>query len=365
MGASPTIASSSLSAAGASTPSVATPFVDTLAGKALTGAGIGALGGAITNPNDPMKGALIGAGTGALGGAGAGALAGEAGTGGVMGGIGDFAAAHPYITAGAIGLPTSMALNSMASPSTQKAPAIDNTRIDPNKYKYTQPQWTVYQPTYMAAGGLTDVDSYMSDAQNVPQDVKVPNPIDVANPSGYLGNSVQSYAIGGDIRNMADSLAKNSVFGFDSASDIPVIGGLFKKPEDVATLTPEEKQKLMAMAAQRGGQLQQPQPQQMAQGGIANLGSYSAGGKPNLLHGAGDGVSDDIPATIGGKQPARLAAGEYVVPSRIVSELGNGSTDAGAQRLDEMVKRIQAGRHKTLKGKDYAKDTKPYKHLPA
>jgi hypothetical protein len=104
----------------------------------------------------------------------------------------------------------------------------------------------------------------------------------------------------------------------------------------------------------------------MAKGGIADLGGYATGGRPNLLNGAGDGVSDDIPASIAGKQPARLAAGEYVVPSRIVSELGNGSTDAGAQRLDEMVRKIQAGRKKTMGNKkQFANDSKAYKHLPA
>jgi len=66
-----------------------------------------------------------------------------------------------------------------------------------------------------------------------------------------------------------------------------------------------------------------PEPK-MAAGGIASLGGYSDGGQ--LLRGPGDGVSDDIPATIGRNQPARLADGEFVVPARIVSELGNGST---------------------------------------
>ena len=92
---------------------------------------------------------------------------------------------------------------------------------------------------------------------------------------------------------------------------------------------------------------------------------YRSGGSPNLLHGPGTGVSDDIPATIEGKQPARLASGEYVISSRIVSELGQGSTDAGAKVLDNMVNRINEGRSKTLGGKNYAKDTKAYKHLPA
>jgi hypothetical protein len=101
----------------------------------------------------------------------------------------------------------------------------------------------------------------------------------------------------------------------------------------------------------------------MARGGIANLGDYSDGGR--LLKGPGDGVSDDIPATIAGKQPARLADGEFVIPARIVSEIGNGSTDAGAKRLYAMMDRIQAGRKKTIGKKNVAKDTKAKKHLLA
>ena len=97
-----------------------------------------------------------------------------------------------------------------------------------------------------------------------------------------------------------------------------------------------------------------------ANGGMSNLGGYSDGG--HLLKGPGDGVSDSIPATIGGKQPARLAEGEFVIPARIVSELGNGSTDAGAKRLYAMMDRIKAKRSKT---KNIAADTKAYKYLPA
>jgi hypothetical protein len=97
--------------------------------------------------------------------------------------------------------------------------------------------------------------------------------------------------------------------------------------------------------------------------GGGHLGDYSDGGR--LLKGPGDGVSDDIPATIAGKQPARLADGEFVIPARIVSEIGNGSTDAGAKRLYAMMDRIQAGRKKTIGKKNVAKDTKAKKHLLA
>ena len=78
--------------------------------------------------------------------------------------------------------------------------------------------------------------------------------------------------------------------------------------------------------------------------GASSLGGYAAGGNPRLLRGPGDGMSDNIPATIGGRQPARLADGEFVVPADVVSHLGNGSTDAGAKRLHEMMNKVRVDR---------------------
>ncbi len=104
-----------------------------------------------------------------------------------------------------------------------------------------------------------------------------------------------------------------------------------------------------------------------ATGGLSdahyNLGGYSDGGR--LLRGPGDGVSDSIPAVIGKKQPARLADGEFVVPARIVSEIGNGSTEAGARKLYAMMDRIQAARGKTVGKGKVAKNTRADKYLPA
>jgi hypothetical protein len=98
----------------------------------------------------------------------------------------------------------------------------------------------------------------------------------------------------------------------------------------------------------------------MMSGGVSTLGGYSDGGR--LLKGPGDGVSDSIPATIGGKQPARLADGEFVIPARIVSEIGNGSTEAGAKKLYAMMDRIQGARKKSIK--NVAANTKADKYLP-
>ena len=108
----------------------------------------------------------------------------------------------------------------------------------------------------------------------------------------------------------------------------------------------------------------QDQIEYAANGGIMHgLGGYSDGGR--LLKGPGDGVSDSIPAVIGNKQPARLADGEFVIPARIVSELGNGSTEAGARKLYAMMERIQKQRGKTVGKGKVAVNSKASKHLPA
>ena len=81
-----------------------------------------------------------------------------------------------------------------------------------------------------------------------------------------------------------------------------------------------------------------------------------------FLRGPGDGVSDSIPARIDGKRPAALADGEFVVPARAVSEIGNGSSEAGSRKLYAMLDRIEKTRHRN---KNTAKDTRADKHLPA
>ena len=101
----------------------------------------------------------------------------------------------------------------------------------------------------------------------------------------------------------------------------------------------------------------------MAGGGLADLGDYAdyaRGGR--MLKGPGDGMSDSIPAVIAGKQPARLANDEFVVPADVVSHLGNGSSDAGAKQLYRMMDKVRSAR--TGK-KSQAKQINPTKYMPA
>jgi hypothetical protein len=98
--------------------------------------------------------------------------------------------------------------------------------------------------------------------------------------------------------------------------------------------------------------------EQVATGG--SIGGYSDGGR--MLKGPGDGMSDSIPATIGRKQPARLADGEFVVPADVVSHLGNGSTDAGAKKLYAMMDKVRKAR---TGNKKQGKQINPEKYMPA
>jgi hypothetical protein len=86
---------------------------------------------------------------------------------------------------------------------------------------------------------------------------------------------------------------------------------------------------------------------------------YARGG---YLDGQGDGMSDSIPATIEGKQPARLADGEFVIPADVVSHLGNGSTKAGSKRLYAMLDKVRKARTGTKK---QGKQINPAKYMPA
>jgi hypothetical protein len=109
----------------------------------------------------------------------------------------------------------------------------------------------------------------------------------------------------------------------------------------------------------------------MASGGLADLaqgGQYRRSSKKRspkkggrFLRGPGDGTSDSIKACINGEKPARLADGEFVFDARTVSEIGNGSSEAGARKLYAMMDRVHAARRSAARGKPSSAD----KYLPA
>jgi len=320
----------------------------------------------------------MGAGTGAVGGAASEGLASMAGPGGSLSeGVGNFAAKHDVLVPTTIGMGANAALSSALESSdasgeeNSSSPFKTKWRVSKD-YKPYISKGTIYP---YAQGGITDLDVYDQTPQmQSPGTLDIPNRNEVANNQGYMGDSVQlmamggmAYADGGALGGMPGANIMKSVYGTTLGDAISpgLRDFLFGTPDD--QLSDEQKAKKKELLAQQNQaqtvqQPQQDQEQGMAHGGISDLGGYSDGGR--LLKGPGDGVSDDIPASIGGKQPARLAEGEFVVPARIVSELGNGSTDAGAKRLYQMMERIQSDRKKTTGKGKFSDNPKAYKHLP-
>lgn len=95
-----------------------------------------------------------------------------------------------------------------------------------------------------------------------------------------------------------------------------------------------------------------------ARGGLASL-PHSRG---YYLGGPTDGMADKIPARIDGKQEAALSDGEFVIPADIVSHLGNGNSQAGAQVLYQMMDRVRRARTGTT---EQGRQINPNKYTPA
>lgn len=125
---------------------------------------------------------------------------------------------------------------------------------------------------------------------------------------------------------------------------------------DVQYAAPAQAAAAQQAAAQQAAGLAQLNAAQPAQ-------TYAAGGITDgyYLGGKTDGMADKIPATIDNKQPAKLSHGEFVVPADVVSHLGNGNSEAGAQRLYDMMDRIRKARTGTTK---QGKQVNPDKFLP-
>jgi hypothetical protein len=214
--------------------------------------------------------------------------------------------------------------------------------ISPN-FQPSRPEPNVYQPRY-AEGGITSFDDEAG---------------------------VDQFAAGGSTRKErdADSDFKRYYSMMNARPEVAADEEALRKPrfardddadtryQDALTAALIRQKKNNARANIGSPSVKRPTPlgtlnlappgtQQAAAGGIMgySLGGYAAGGNPRLLKGPGDGMSDNIPAVIGSKQPARLADGEFVVPADVVSHLGNGSTDAGAKKLHQMMDRIRTDR---------------------
>jgi hypothetical protein len=293
---------------------------------AVTGAGTSAVTG-----GDPLKGAMLGAAGGGLGAGVGGALGGQAATTAAT------TAAPTATTAGTAAGATGGATGSAVVPSafeqavssqlgtgaTTGTAALGptNAAAQAGQLAGTPMVPEVGFKELMAGGGdfQTKLGNYL-----------VQNPMQVGGASGVIGGI-------GSVR--PPGMPEEEEYD----------GPLSKFRYDPGRYRP-------SMAS--GGLADSMPAKRMAAGG--NLGSYSDGGR--LLKGPGDGMSDDIPAKIGKKQPARLADGEFVVPADVVSGIGNGSTDAGAKKLYAMMSKVRQARTGTKK---QGKEINPNKYMPA
>lgn len=249
----------------------------------------------------------------------------------------------------------------------------DGGIIPPQPQQPTQPQQPAPTMNKFAQMGVQNAQQTIQQAQAQQAQQAQPQAGIPVSPTQMQPQ--QNFAGGGLTSGMPGAGLLKSVYGAGMGKSVaPGVGDMMfgdGKHDDfmqqVNTAAQQLSQQQLATQRAPGSQTAQSvapvqpiQPvapvQRAAAGGIMqdNLGGYSHGGIAGLTRGPGDGVSDSIPAQIGesGKQPARLADGEFVIPSRIVSELGNGSTEAGAKALQAMVDRIQTRRSKTVgKGK--------------
>ena len=245
-----------------------------------------------------------------------------------------------------------LGVNALLGPKVGGVPAqqsysgpLSRFQYDPSKFKATAPiQPTPYQPVYQnyqnyADGGMLDAGAnpgMMMQGQN--------------DPLAFQSTGVERMASGGAPQGVYQ--IPNHMSAIDSYVAQANSG-------DMATVMAKAKSgDQNAMIALN--RLQSTPNQNYSGGGISSLGSYSDGGR--MLKGPGDGMSDDIPATIANKQPARLANDEFVIPADVVSHLGNGSSDAGAKQLYKMMDRVRQAR---TGNKAQGKEINPDKYMPA
>ena len=328
---------------------------------AATGAGLSGITAAATG-QDPLKAALIGGVGGAIT--------------GYMPDVATSAASGATNVTGQIGQSV-QAMTQAGATSEQIAQSLmDNYGMTGAQAAQTMNQVASIGST---AGGIGMQGANLIDqTAGIPSNIGLPQtpyapPAPTVNPTTNMfgqaagPTNAQLYTSAGI--NALGGLSKRPVGAYTPPNAIDTGGGLSKfhydpnnyKPDVVVPPKPVYQANYSGMAGAAEGGLMSLASGGYTHGGKTyNLGSYSDGGR--LLKGPGDGMSDDIPATIGGKQEARLADGEFVVPADVVSGLGNGSTDAGAKHLYKMMDKV---RHARTGKKSQAKQIKGEKYVPA
>ena len=184
----------------------------------------------------------------------------------------------------------------------------------------------------------------------VRQQVAATDPNRVPGSSGLQYFTDTKYATQGDAGSLAAAQAaseaqKQGILAARPASAAPATNPYAgKMPTSALTATATNP---MVPAAPAVAERPLPVPEarltgglNMAQGGLA---SFAKGGD-NYLQGSTDGMADKLDTTIDDKQAAKLSHGEFVIPADVVSHLGNGNSEAGAERLYDMMAKIRKAR---------------------
>lgn len=317
----------------------------------------------------------------------------------------DFATKHPYITGG-LGYLGAYNLGMLDPRNLEEEEKyngpLSKYRMSPN-FQASNAQPNIYRPTYAAAGGIMQAGGPVEQmSNNAMMGVNTMYPMANIDTSSYTGarqgmasGGIAHLRRGGNLsdamdfyQNMTGPRGGKGASAPKGEADVGIYYDLDPdtRYQDALTAaqirqakinkrsnvtapvakrpTPMGQLNLRPPGAQAAAASSSLDPEMAAQGGImhSSLGGYAAGGNPRLLKGPGDGMSDNIPATIANKQPARLADGEFVIPADVVSHLGNGSTDAGARKLHEMMSKVRKARTGNPK---QGKQINPRKYMPA
>ena len=368
-------------------PSTASGIYGAGAGAGTTAAGYGI---AAPTTTASLGGGASGAAAGGAGGAG-----GATGTnifGQTLGQPGVLTNTQLGMTAATTGLGGAMQAERDqfgTPPDEEYSGPLSKFRYDPNRFNASNPTYapaSVYRPTYAAEGGIMQAFQSGGPVERMSQMNTALNPQGGLYPQGMVDKT--QYALPTQRPTSMEVLdagaqrtfARGGVARFDSgglgsaAMGLPSggsnAGAQAMADQGIAALGQAGKKRMLTKEQMDAIGMQgmtkaglQDVYGRMAEQGLAaggHLGGYSDGGR--MLKGPGDGMSDNIPATIAGKQPARLADGEFVIPADVVSHLGNGSTDAGAKQLYAMMNRVRKARTGNPK---QGKQIKPAKYMAA
>lgn len=174
-------------------------------------------------------------------------------------------------------------------------------------------------------------------------------------PTGYQGKIPQYEAVRAAVPGTQDTMRRPGSGGQRYFSDVQ-----YGTPGGAEAQAAAQAQAQQLATENTANAMREVRPANSgyAAGGIAEL---AKGGAPRYLNGATDGMADKIPANIDGKQEARLSHGEFVISADVVGHLGNGNSEAGAQRLYAMMDKIRHARTGTVK---QGKQINPDKYLP-